>query len=71
MKWKVWITGYEGSASDIDADNAEIAMKLGAKEQRASHTGEIVEINACAVFNRLNVLYRKLARISRDGRIEA
>jgi hypothetical protein len=45
VKFRVWITSYPGSYSDVEAPSFDVAMRLGAREQRASY-GSTVEINA-------------------------
>ena len=75
-RWRVWITGYEGSYSEVEAEDARAAMAKGAKEQRASHHGEIVEIKAArrahpdfTPGHNTTLTFTEFARISRDGTI--
>lgn len=70
MKWRVWITGYPGSYSIVEAENSATAMRLGAAEQKASHHGEFVEINAVPELERTTLHHRRIVRIARDGHIE-
>lgn len=71
MRWRVWITGYEGSYSLVEADTMVEAMTKGAKEQKASHTGEVYEINAVPeTEDARRGLRRRLVRITQNGGIQ-
>jgi hypothetical protein len=69
MKWRVWITGYPGSYSTVEAESSIEAMKLGAVEQRGAHHGEIVEINARPDWDRIRLVYSKSVRIVAPGKV--
>lgn len=69
MKWRVWITSYEGSYSIVEARDSREAMAKGAFEQRASHTGETVEINAVPEIENTTLHHRKLVRINAQGMV--
>jgi hypothetical protein len=76
MKWRVWITGYPGSYTEIEegafkgVSNAEAAMRYAAPTFKAQHTGEIVEINAFRVDLDDSVIHRKFVRLSSGGGFE-
>lgn len=71
LTYRVWITCYPGSSVDIKAHSVLGAMQVGARTQRAAHTGETVEINAVQMgpMGPHRVVFRKLVRIERDGRL--
>lgn len=68
--WRVWITAYPDSYSDVEASSASQAMSLGALEQKAAHRGEVVEINARPVGEPTGATHRNHVRLGRGGRME-
>ena len=73
QRWRVWITGYRGSYSDVMASSYKEAMQLGAREQKASHHGETVELNAMPMVGDTAAgerqPYSEYVTLDRSGRI--
>lgn len=68
--WRVWITAYPDSYSDVEASSASQAMNMGALEQKAAHHGEVVEINARPVGEPTGATHSHHVRLGRGGRME-
>jgi len=74
--WRVWITGYPGSVVEIEEGvpmSAITAMAWAARELKAHHHGEIIEMNASS-FDLADGTYspitQRFVRISRNGSLE-
>ena len=67
MEWRVWITGYPDSGVTVTAAGIDEALRKGAATQKASHHGELVQINVQRPESCRALAY--FVRIYPDGRV--